>query len=439
MAYPWRFLILKTSTSLSILRPVKNELSEKGIFKYGNYGWLGRYRANSIISAIKRQYKDFRCSLIIPLEIFHACYLLNTEQKPNVSHFLTMLVEPILKDSKLRVMTVAEDMLSRIFTIKYLLELKKQINKKLSENGSKDKDLSDFFQHICNAFSNANGNDKLDGHLNVASRTVKEKLKKTINDSFEIAKKETENMKAYIGIKKGVGHSVTFDEILNLNFTVDVKKLFEIFTDISTLVEKHRIESNIGECSGVKYGRNISKMTPTALSLPDEVFWYRFASSTLPITETSSTRMEDFILVVDKSDSMNEKNKTLWSRAVALTLAKLASKGSINAKLIFFDSNVYPNRPIDLGKRFNEALKTILTLKCEGGTDIDNVLRQVDKYKSTIILITDGEDEVTYKPKSKLISIMIEGENETLKENSNKYLSVKPTKEGALKIFEQIR
>ena len=77
----------------------------EGIFKYGNYGWLGEYRANTILSAIHKIKPDAQVEPVVPLDIFHACYLLNTRLVETPNPFLKEITEPIVKDEELRKIT----------------------------------------------------------------------------------------------------------------------------------------------------------------------------------------------------------------------------------------------------------------------------------------------------------------------------------------------
>ena len=60
----------------------KEKKDVKGIFRYGNYRWLGDYRAKSIISKAKevKSEIDIEEDSLLPLDIFHSCYLLNTKK-----------------------------------------------------------------------------------------------------------------------------------------------------------------------------------------------------------------------------------------------------------------------------------------------------------------------------------------------------------------------
>jgi uncharacterized protein with von Willebrand factor type A (vWA) domain len=412
----------------------------KGIFRYGNYGWLGDYRARSIISAVKRQAPQMKIDdPLIPLEIFHSCYLLNTSLSRQDDP-LVRLCEPILKDKELRKMTVAEDLISRVFAVKFLLTLQKLQKRQQGQQGQQgqkgqqgDQGQQEFQQFLQQLSAGEGASEE--------QKKRAQEAKKLIEQAKEEAKKQAQQIKLYAGLKAGVGHRVTFGELLGLEeFVVDLSELLKLFKDISSIdFSKTLKECPLGSREGIKFGKDLSKVIPTALSLPDELFWYKFATGILPVVETKTAELEEFLLLVDKSLSMKERNKTLWSRAVALALAMHAKKGNLKCKLAFFDSDVYPEKPIDLVDDFDKALKVILSLRCEGGTSINTALKFGDRQAKKIILVTDGEDDtVTYKPKCPVVSIMVEGNNDTLRKISEKYLKVRPDRSGALQLFEAI-
>jgi len=406
----------------------------RGIFRYGNYGWLGEYRARSIISAVKKLGQVEISDPLIPLDVFHSCYLLNTSHLPGPVH-ITKLCEPILKDKELRRITVADDLISRLFAVKFLLALQKHQQEKQRQGqpgGEGQQGIQQLFQQLSA------------GEKEGASEEEKKKAqeaKKLIEQAKEEAKKETEQIKLYVGLKAGVGHKVTFGELLDLGqFAVDLRELLKLFRDVSSINFGKTLKvAPVGSYEGVRFGRDLTKITPSALALPDELWWSRFATSTLPVMETKATEHEKFLLLVDKSGSMRDRNKTLWSRAVVLALAMHAKKNHLKCQLAFFDYTVCQDRPIDLLSEFDQALKWILTLRCGGGTSIDRALRFADEQTtSKIIIVTDGEDTVRYQPKKELISLMIEGHNDSLRKASKKYLQVKPDRSGALRLFEAI-
>jgi uncharacterized protein with von Willebrand factor type A (vWA) domain len=367
---------------------------------------------------------------LIPLDLFHSCYLLNTahEEEPPYLH---KLCELIISDKELRKITVADDLISRVFAVKFLLALKEQLQKRQGEQGQQGQQSLEQLLQQLSAGEGASEEQKKSA----------QEAKKLVEQAKEEAKKETEQIKLYVGLKAGVGHKVTFGELLDLGqFAVDLRELLKLFRDVSSINFGKTLKvAPVGSYEGVRFGRDLTKITPSALALPDELWWYRFATSTLPVMETKATEHEKFLLLVDKSGSMEDRNKTLWSRAVALALAMHAKKNRLKCQLAFFDDAVCQDKPIDLVNEFDEALKWILTLKCDGGTSIDRALRFADKQTSKkVIIVTDGEDTVTYQPKKELISLMVEGGNETLRKVSKKYFKVKADKSGALQLFEAI-
>ena len=389
---------------------------EKGIFVYGNYDWLGEYRATEILNALKQKYNE-ECDPLFAIDVFHSCYLLNTKMIDDPNEFIKQVAEQIISNDFVRKITVMDDLVSRVFAVEFIHKLLQQLPQQYKQQVQGSEDQQD---------SSSGSSDQGE---------QKDAVAEAIQEAVEHAKEKAEEAKLYSGLKAGVGHSVTFGELLNLNFAVDIKELLKFFTNISVTFEKARKPSFYGSREGIRFGRDLTKVVPSALSMPDELFWYRYATGTLPVIETYSTELSEFILVVDKSGSMDDENKTLWSRAVALALAKQAKKGNVRSYLMFFDYDVIPEKPIDLLKEFSKALDYILTLECDGGTSIDRALIEADKYGKTIILITDGEDSVSYKPNNKLITAMVEGENENLREISDVYLIVEPDTNGALRLL----
>jgi len=405
----------------------------KQFFKFGNYDWLGEYRTNSIISlcvqanpSLSEQIKQINPQ--IPLDVFHSCYLLNTTIQQE-DQFLQQITEPILKDQELRKITVADDLISRFFSVKYVLRILEELDKEQKQK-SDDSTIQQIVQML-QGYSHSDDDSQNPLEFHQVLQEVTEKAK-------ERAKQETEIAKIYKGLKAGTGHTVTFGELLNLDFVVDIKKLYEIFKDIALEFTKAKAEELYGSFEGVKFGRDFRSLLLTAYMLPEELFWYRYATGTLPEIEIKTSEISEFTLVVDKSGSMNERNKTLWSRAIALALAKQAKKFNVNAKLIWFDER--PFGLADLRKEFDKALDYILRLECDGGTSINKALEYADKEGiGTIVLITDGEDSVSYKPRRRLISVMVEGHNEELQKISDVYLKVQPDKSGILKLIQHIR
>jgi len=393
---------------------------KKGIFVFGNYGWLGEYRAAVIKAALEKHVgREVRVKPLVPLDIFHAAYLFLTDRVENPDPVLAEITKPIVENAELRSYTAGRDLVSRAFAVKFLAEFLKKLEEEAEKRGIPGD------RSVEQALSGGAGGDR--GFLEAVSAAAERAAEK--------AKEDARKMALFHGLAAGVGHSVVLDEMLNLDFAVDPAALLRLFREIEVPFSKHRFTSPFGERGGYRLGRDLARLAPSAAALPDDLFWYRFATSTLPLVDTEASRLDDFVMVVDKSGSMSG-DKTLWSRAVALALMKAAVEGRVRAKLIFFDDT--PMEPIDLRAERKRALETILRLRCSGGTSIDRALEAADGLARTIVLITDGEDSVSYKPSSRLISVMILGDNPALREVSDRYLSVEPTKGGALRVLEVV-
>ena len=421
----------------------------RGIFRYGDYGWLGRYRANAILATVRKALgEDVKLEPIVPLDIFHACYLLNTSLVEQPRRDLVEVTKPVLEDEELRRITVADDLVSRVFAAKYAAELVRKL-KRLAEDG--DESARQLLNSLSGSCACKKGGGKrgvkgAGGSGGQAGRRAGAKMPspspavgRAIASALGEAKEAARRAKAIVKIGAGVGKGVssfTLGELLDLRFAVDVEELLRVFREIDAPLRRALRESLWGEYAGIKFGRDLSRLAPSALALPDELFWYRYATSTLPQLETRVEELERFIVMIDKSGSMHGR-KTLWARAVALALAKLAHTQRIEAYCGFFDYEVH--RVYDLRREFPEALKAILCVVSEGDTSIDTALREADRYRATIILITDGEDAVTYRPRNRLISVMVEGRNEALREASDEYLRVEPDREGMLRLFRVMR
>jgi len=411
-------------------------------FRFGSYDWLGEYRANAIKSlchstlktspnySYEQQQTLEQLNLQIPLDIFHSCYLLNTTLDQQ-DQFLQQLTEPIIQDKELRQLTIADDLVSRFFSVKYVLAILEELQKQQQE--AQDSGDSDKQQAIQQILQQLQGQGKGEQGQNQQMQQV---LQEVTAKAKKQAKEETEKAKLYSGLKAGVGHDVTFGELLNLDFVVDIKQLLKLFREFDFSFTKTKKSSIYGIYDDIKFGNDLTKIMSQSLALPEELFWYYYATEQLPLVDTEVEEISEYTLVVDKSGSMkSNRNKTLWSRAVALVLAKQAKKHRVKAKLMFFDDQ--PFEVIDLGRDFNKALDYILKLECDGGTSIDGALKKADNEGiGTIILVTDGEDNVYYKPVRKLVSVMVEGNNEELRKISDDYLKVKLTKEGVLQLFQ---
>ena len=287
---------------------------------------------------------------------------------------------------------------------------------------------------------------------NIVNNEMKMKtIQKEVQEKTETANKVREMM----GGQSAGKEPGTFQKLINLTDKIletEIGKEILTFSDkllkniprFTHKIKKRDIHGD--ELAGYRTTKRIERAIPRELALPEELFLKKFANGFLS-REKLSTYEGAFYVLIDKSGSMESGNKTLWSRSVALALFKLAQRKGRKYFLRFFDKNVY-----DLQSNPSEILESILTVRCDGGTSIDralyealNDLKELKEYTNTIILITDGEDVVSTvkadlrRVNAKLISIMIQGHNKTLKELSDIFMTAQLTPEGALKVVEVVR
>jgi hypothetical protein len=204
------------------------------------------------------------------------------------------------------------------------------------------------------------------------------------------------------------------------------------------------------EIAGYYMTKSVERALPRELALPDEVFYAKLAGSGLLAREKLTVREGAIYMLLDKSGSM-EGEKTVWARSVALALLALARRKRTRFLLRFFDTYVYD---LVSDEEPGQLLNMILKTKSNGGTSIDGALRAaikdlrergLSKYTNTIILVTDGEDTVTTKREelqavsARLVSVMIQGDNDTLRAISDQYLKARLSEHGALRLIEVVR
>ncbi len=207
--------------------------------------------------------------------------------------------------------------------------------------------------------------------------------------------------------------------------------------------------------AGLGMTKNIAKAFLRELAMPKEMVIAKAFEGWLTFDKFTSFNGAYYVLI-DKSGSMSSygggaDNKSIWARSVALALLEKAKAKGRKYYLRFFDD--------DFSERLekpDEIKQAITSVASDGGTTIDKALavaiadmtrdKKLAKSTNTIILISDGEDNVTPEFKQllkdnkiKLITIMIDGDNETLKEISEAYFKVKPTEKNAIRLLEEIK
>jgi len=280
-----------------------------------------------------------------------------------------------------------------------------------------------------------------------------ERLSEAVSKALEQAEKDVKiakNIESIVyGSTAGNTSELAFENVIDAIMRLARK------TDISRVLDKLsgiKIPSNIiinterftrGWIDGVEYGSDLERIHYTSLALPDEVFYPLLAESRLLLYRKVMSLHEGPVYVLlDKSGSMVGE-KIDWARAVAVALFQRAVKSSRPFYARFFDAT--PHSLLAIGTRPKPKdvvtmLEYLANVRAGGGTDITRALvaASEDVQKSRVarntdfVLITDGEDKLSYHVLSSIIdnarnrlhTIMIMGHNDTLKEVSTTYMRV---------------
>ncbi len=248
-------------------------------------------------------------------------------------------------------------------------------------------------------------------------------------------------------------------ELIRLARNTEVRKILDILTGIkpwSIPIPEKKQRFKHGEITGYELGRDIERIVPSILALPDELFYLRFLEGRLLLYQkVLSQGRGPLYVLLDKSGSMDGM-KMIWAKAVALSLYMRAMKEHREFYFRFFDSIPHPLAHVSKHPKVSEVLKLIdyiARVKGSGGTDIskaiitacNDIRKGSVRNVGDIVLITDGVDRiaeqlVSYNLKKanvRLIAIMILGENRSLRNVSTKYYSVvKLSQQNILKIIE---
>ena len=370
---------------------------------------------------------------------------------------------------KLRNLTTLDDELSSIYSVSLLKtiiqELKKQLEKQMKKQGKgkQGKTPQQLLQQLIQQAQQGNKTAQQQLQQMISKALSNKKIMKQImNTAVKKANQTTKNAKDIRDFMKGgkkAGKTGTsFEKILDLSEKImrvsNAKEIISMgkliianlpkFTKIKKKRDRHG-----EELAGYYRTKKIERAIARELALPDDLFYAKLLGNGFLAKEKQTVMEGAYYVIIDKSGSMAGE-KTIWARSVALALYKLAIMKGRKYFLRFFDTEVYPH-----GKPASdpeEVLELILTIESGGGTMIDKALRvalrdlrkhKLIQYTNTIILITDGEDDV-YTTKedlrdhgATLISIMIQGHNETLEKISDQYFTAKLTPEGALKLVRE--
>lgn len=296
-------------------------------------------------------------------------------------------------------------------------------------------------------------------NLNIREIENKHMNERAFEDALQAASvftrtfREVKDIIASGGASKEVGR---VEELIDLTeLILNVKEAEEILKLVKKAIRempKYTLIAKRGEVLGEELkGYRRTKRIDSAIyreySLPSELFLVKLSNEGLLTKEKEMYEQSFIYMLLDKSGSMNGY-KLIWSRSVALAFLKLAQNSKISFCLRLFDSVVYPyESPIT---NFKDAFKYILTTPSNGGTNIqsslttafDDIKKTFKANEGSILLITDGEDRVSLSRKDvpknvMLYSIMVGGDNATLKNISDEYIIAGVDDEGFLRLVKE--
>ncbi len=315
-----------------------------------------------------------------------------------------------------------------------------------SNNQSKNQNVT---QDNTGQGSNQNSGDNSG---NSKSDENSDSTEKAFSDSLEKLKKELRQQKNKG--PKGVGQSkenknfspnntkTEYEEVNSYEHTVEILykniNLDEIkfagtyYSDRnSDEFTEGKIKEDVDGYIKKKLGRNLVN-TELANKL---LFINKYAKNNLKHKKILSSSIEPIFVIIDNSSSMNEGNKSIMSKAIALSLLDFSRKNDVKFYIAFFDSkmsNIFTLNKNAKGENFEISnFKYIFSKICriepKGGTDIpnaiDNSINSINKRNKlkTVIIISDGDDGIKddkaneinkflNKNKLRLISIIV-GDN----------------------------
>ncbi len=375
---------------------------------------------------------------------------------------------------ELRTITMLDDELSMIYGIKFaeeiIAELRQRLEQQIQQQNQNGQCQYNNLQSLLNDAKSGNQNAQ-----QMLSQMCQQVLQQMLDDQngngqcvlHQIMQNATKNAKDFtqkakdirdlMGGKEAGKEAGSFQKTLDLTKKIMAvreydqvisfaKKITDSMPRFATIIKERDIMGD--EVGGYYLTKKLERAIPRELALPEDLLMYKLASGGFLAKEKLATKEGAYYVIIDKSGSM-AGDKTVWARSVALALYRLAKMRKRKYFLRFFDTVVYPNdKPIE---KPDEIIDHILTIGSDGGTDIDNAIATalrdlkehgLSEFTNTIILITDGEDDVKdwtdelKKHNTKLISIMIQGDNNSLRKASTIYLRAKLDKDGALRLLK---
>ncbi|MEM4718116.1 MAG: VWA domain-containing protein [Desulfurococcaceae archaeon] len=417
---------------------------KKGILKGIDYeSPLVQYRARKVlkIASLLTNRSVDNININLAVDLYYIFYLpapvVNEDSR---NEFVKLFVDPILNTtngSLIRSKTILDSFKSLLSASIYLLKITEKAYSKTPVDSIPQTETSPTREEIDGLLKSMG--DELDRIFQLRS----------IAEGLLPGSSSTDSIEEY---------SI---ELLRLAHNADIRKLLEVLKGIKygDLSErrKHRYTRR-GEKTGYELGNDLERIAPRSIVLDDDLFYFKLVEGRLLLYKKSIEEASGPIyILIDKSGSM-EGDKMLWAKTLGLALYMRSVKELRELFLRFFDSQ--PHRMVKLSKGVKirdvtSLLEYVARIRNAGGTDITRALltalsdiNKLGLRDCSIILISDGIDRVSLDPirrelskaKSRLYTVMIKGDNQSLRAISDGYFhAVKLDNEEILRVIKMIK
>ena len=431
------------------------EKIDRGVLRSVNYNDpVVKYRGSKVLRlvSILSNKKKVDLDIYTAIDIFYTFYLPypimdDPKDIPRNKLVSYKIIDSMLRSAyihDLRSRTVADNLLSSVAAGVFITELQNQLEKLKEDN------------RPVQSYMKGEVNDDLD-----------DGVKKSVERAMATAMSDVENVKKLRNLVEGeqpgtvsmMAYEEYAPQLIRLARNTEVKKVLELLVGIkpwTISISRKTQRYKHGEITGYELGKDIERIVTSTLALPDELFYLRLLEGKLLLYQKVLTQsLGPLYCLLDKSGSMDGIKMT-WAKAVVLSLYMRAVKEHREFYFRFFDSVPYPLAKIDKKPKAKQVLKLleyIARVKGSGGTDIsraiilatNDIRSGIVRETSDIVLITDGVDRIAEqlvaynlkKSKARLITVMILGDNKSLRKISLKYFTVtKLSKEDMLQVVE---
>ena len=302
------------------------------------------------------------------------------------------------------------------------------------------------------------GKSELDKEVDKMKKEEQEKLAQQGQGQGQQGQQGQRGQQGQKGQGKGsgkggaAGQSTTQYPILPVAQVKQIESLTNKLIKAMPEFSDKKIHAPFGDrIAGFRQTKNIAKALLRELAMPEEMIIAKASEGWLAFDKYTSFNGAYYVLI-DKSSSMDDSGgkKNIWARSVALALLEKAQAKGRKYYLRFFDDNF--TERLEKPDEIEAAIKSV---QSSGGTTINKAVtvalsdmindKKLAKSTNTIILITDGEDQVSPELEAllkqancKLVTIMIDGNNDTLKQISEAYFSVKPNEKNAIELLKEM-